>query len=226
VTSLNLADLYKQYKKEDEITAVDPGTYELEVMRANVRNENAILPVFRVAAGPKAGQTVMAGQMTLTDKSRSIFFRQLKGFGIDESFFQRPGVTMQDVANTLVGRTIQATLSKEKWNGEDRNKLPIGGIKLLRISQSPQASPAVGPSVQPQVAPAPQPAPAQAAPQPAPVQAEPQQMAPVAQPAPPEVQAPAPAPAPAQQEPAQPAPVQGAPIPSIPVPPAVGGSPF
>ena len=63
MSSINMAELFDAYKKE-EATVLDPGTYELEVIRTKVKHAGkgpSIMPIFRVHSGPHAGATVLAG---------------------------------------------------------------------------------------------------------------------------------------------------------------------
>lgn len=126
---MNLSDLYSQYKKEDEIAVLEPGDYVLEVTRCGKR-DNGVMPTYRVVEGPHAGKTVMAGGFFLTDRSRSIFFRNINGFGLGEDFFAM-NPSFEDLANALVGRVVRVTLKKRDWQGQDRNEIPIGAIKLV-----------------------------------------------------------------------------------------------
>lgn len=125
---MSLSELYKDYKKEDEIFVAEPGDYVLEVTRCGKR-DNGVMPTYRVVEGPHAGKTVMAGGFYLTERSRSIFFRNMAGWGLGEDFFGM-NPTFEDIANALVGRVAKVTLKKKEWQGQDRNEIPIGGIKL------------------------------------------------------------------------------------------------
>lgn len=160
MTQVNLQDLFQQYQREDAIEVVPAGTYQLEVLRATVRNGNkgqGVLPVYKVLSGPYAGKTVMAGQFTASPDGRSIFFRQMAGFGLDAAFFATVG-SMEDVANALKGRIIEAQITVRPWQGQDRNNIAIGGIKLLQAGGS---DPIAAQFTQPPAPQAPPPAPAQ-----------------------------------------------------------------
>lgn len=196
MAEVSLADLYRQYKQEDEITVLEPGTYTLEVIRASVRKGqkgDGIMPVFKVKEGPYAGKTAMCGQFTASENGRSIFFRQMAGFGITEQFWAQ-GATIQDAANALVGRVIKANVTQRDWQGQPRNNIAIGGITL--VSSAPAGGVPGG--------------------APAPVAAAP--VVPQAPPAPP-AEAPAPVP------PTPPAPEAAAAVPPPPPPPVPGGTP-
>lgn len=129
MTSMNLSELYGQYKKEDEVFVAEPGDYVLEVTRCGKR-DTGVVPTYRIVEGPHAGKTVLAGGFYLTERSRSIFFRNLSGFGLGEDFFKM-NPSLEDIANALVGRTVSVKLKKTDWQGNDRNEIPIGAIKLV-----------------------------------------------------------------------------------------------
>lgn len=198
MTTVNLQDAFKQYQKEDEVTVLEEGEYTLEVIRCAVRGQdkNALMPVYRVIGGPYAGKTVMAGQLTLTENSKSIFFRNLKGFGVDENFIMQAAGGLKDIADALVGRVVKMKVQKRQWQGNDRNQFPIGGVMLVSLPSqpgAPQVAAQQAAPVAPQVA--------------APVQQVPQQVPPAqpaaAVPAAPVQQVPPPAPAAVEQVPAQ-----------------------
>jgi len=224
MTTVNLQDAFKQYQKEDEVTVLEEGEYTLEVIRCAVRGQdkNALMPVYRVIGGPYAGKTVMAGQLTLTENSRSIFFRNLKGFGIEEAFIMQSAGGLDDIAKALIGRVVKMKVQKRQWQGNDRNQFPIGGVMLVSLPSQPgapqaaaqQAAPVAPQVAQPPAAPAVQ----QQAPPPVQEQAPPPPAAPVQQQAPPPAapaataqQTPPPPPNPAAAPPPPPPPAGGAP---------------
>lgn len=182
MTSMNLSDLYSQYKKEDEIAVLEPGDYVLEVTRCGKR-DNGVMPTYRVVEGPHAGKTVMAGGFFLTDRSRSIFFRNINGFGLGEDFFAM-NPSFEDLANALVGRVVRVTLKKRDWQGQDRNEIPIGAIKLVGAATPTGAAPAAPPAAAAPPAPPATPAPAPAAPQATDASAAPPEQPPVPAPGP------------------------------------------
>lgn len=200
VSGFSVGDMFNQWKKE-QVQAVPAGTYVMEITKVNVRGDNALMPFFKVVEGPMTGTTVLAGQFTLTEKAAGIFFQNLRGCGLTNEFFaQSP--SMDTIAQALVGRVVQAELTIDQWNGEDRNKLPIGKIKFLRMGGP--AGLGGGPAL-PSAVPAAPPAPVAAAPAPAPaaVPDAPSEAAPAAPEAAPEAQA---APAVAEAPVAAPAP--------------------
>lgn len=242
MAEVSVSDLYQSYEK-DELVVLPAGNHRLEVISCSVRNGNAVMPVFRAVGGPYAGKRVMTGQETLTEKAASIFFRNMKGYGLEKSFFDQ-SPTMEQIAQALVGRVVDMELTIEPYKGEDRNKHGIGAVKLVGTKDSAGVLTEVGGGTAPTVpeaqtaAPAPQqpaaaPAPAPATPAPAPAAAPTPEAAPTpaeqpaqqeapAEAAPaPAVPAPAPAPAPqpeAAPAPAAPAPAAPAPAPAAPQP--------
>ena len=220
--TVSLYDVYQTYQKEDELLVVDEGQYELEVISCSVKSDNSLLPTFKILGGPMQaaapgeqpvnpiGRRLLAGQFTLSEKSRSIFFQNLKGFGIGESFFaQYRNLGQREVfgilATALVGSKVSVYLAKRDWQGSDRNHIPIGKIKLIGSGTNGAAPAAAVPAA---VAAAPAAPPAEAAPAAA---------------------APAPAAAEAAPAPAAAAPAAAAPAPAAAVPaavPADGDPPF
>jgi len=227
MASGTVGELYKTYEK-DELVVLAAGTARLSVESCSVKGEdnNAVFPIFRVVAGQEpngedaAGKRVMAGQQTLTDRSASIFFRNMKGFGLGKDYFDTDP-TFDQIAKDLVGRVVDVELQVDNWKGQDRNKVAIGGIKLVGHKDPTtgqvnylDGEAAPPPAAAAPAAPAPAPAPA---PVPEAAPAAPQAAAPAPTPAP----AAAPAPAPAQE--AQPA--QAAPAPAVTPLPAEGAPP-
>jgi hypothetical protein len=222
--SVRLGSLLQE-AKADDIQALEPGDYELEVVSAKDRGTD-VMPVFKVTAGPFAGRKVMAGAFSIKGNGARVFYQNMKAFGLPEEFLLAETTTLDDVAKALVGRVVNATLIIDDWKGEPRNKIPIGAIRLISAPPLPAAGgvPQAAPAAVQQAAPATAaPAPAAAAPPvaaaAAPAAAPPPaatapETAPAAAPAP--VAAPAAAPAPAQAAPAA-APSPG----EIPPPPGV-----
>lgn len=239
----SVADLYKSFE-QDELVVLPAGNHRLEIVSCSVKNGNAVMPLARAVGGPFAGKRVMFGGEHLTEKAASIFFRNMKGYGLEKPFFDsishlEKEEFLAQIAQALVGRVVDMELTIDPYKGQDRNKHEIGGIKLVGQKDSAgqlvtvdgsaapaaPAAPAAAPAATPPPAPAPAPEAAPAAPPaPAPVappEAAPAAPAPAAPPAPP---APAPAaePAPAAP-PAPPAPApaaEPAPVAAPPAPPA------
>lgn len=139
MASVNLQQLLQQHK-EEELVVLPDGEYTFEVLRATVRGDNGILPILKVVGGPYAGKLAMIGQLTLTEAAKSIFFRNLKGFGLDTAFVETCQ-SLQDIANALVGRIVKVQVQTRAWKGEDRNTFPIGGVELVSIGGGPAGVP-------------------------------------------------------------------------------------
>jgi hypothetical protein len=227
--TVNLGSAFKEYQVEEG--AVPAGNYRLEVAscKASVsQNGNPMLtPTFKLVPGTDArypnGRTVLAGVFALTENSKSIFFRNMAALGLDQTYFEG-SPTLQDAANALEGRVVDAELEVREYQGQDRNSIPIGKMVLVSAPPLPPlGAPPKGKgasSVPAPVAAAPQPVAAAAAPAPAP--------APAAAPAPVVAEAapvaPAPAPQPAAAA-AAPAPVAAAPAAAAAAPVAVEEEP-
>jgi hypothetical protein len=211
MTTVNLQEMLDQYKNE-EVAVLPDGEYTLEVTKCSVKDikdGEGLMPIYKVVGGPHAGQTAMLGTISLTPKSANIFFRTMKGFGLDKDFFATVQ-GLKEVAPVLVGRVIKAEVNSRPWKGEDRNQFAgIGTLELVAVGASDPSLPT---------------APAATAEQPAAPQ-PPAPPAPAEPPAPPVAAAPpAPAtpPAPTQQAAEPAATSEGAQAP--PPPPAPDGS--
>lgn len=133
--SINLGEMFRQYQEHDQLSALAAGTYQLEITSAKAVS-NGVRPVFKVVGGPNAGQKVMAGGFYLTEKSRSIFFRNMTCVGLGPDYFASMP-TLDDVAKALTGRVIEAELTVKEYNGENRNEIPIGRMKLVSAPALP-----------------------------------------------------------------------------------------
>lgn len=152
--SENLQELFAEYQRTAAINVLPKGKHKLKVTSCTVKS-NGVQPVYEVVEGPDAGKRAMAGGIFpgATEGGRQAFFRKLEKFGLGESFFAK-APSLQDIAEALKGRVIEADLDVKEWNGEDRNELGFG----ISLISAPDA-PAVGgvPTVTTQVAPAPVP---------------------------------------------------------------------
>src|SRR5690606_17786068 len=97
---------------------------------------NGVRPVYKVVGGPHAGKRVMAGGFYLTEKSRSIFFRNMACVGLDANYFAQ-GPTLDDVAKALEGRVIEADLEVLFFKQKTAYEIPIGRIKLVSAPPLP-----------------------------------------------------------------------------------------
>jgi hypothetical protein len=158
LSTVDLKDLLKSYADE-QAAILEPGDYTLEVTRCTVRNDNALFPIFKVIGGPDAGKTAMLGPLSLTEKAANIFFRNLKGLGVEPDFFTQYATVpdaLKAAAEAIKGRIVEIQVEKREWNGEDRNSFKPGRVKLVSMGRADGT-----PAGIPQAAP---PAPVQAAP--------------------------------------------------------------
>lgn len=221
--------------KSASFEAMPNGDYNIEVVTAESVISSTGRPMlkckFKVIDGPYTNRPVMTNIVLVIDNPNalSMFFRNMKAFGLDEAFFTQMGQmgSLEPVAGALLGRRAQVTLGTRQWQGEDRNEVTAykkytgapgtmagPGMPGMPGMPSPAGPTAPGPiantpqQVMPQVAqnfnPATQPANPQAPQMPTPAPAAPTaQMTPqAAQPAPAPV--PPPAAQPAVQAPVAP----------------------
>jgi len=201
---------------------LDNGDYDIEVTACDAVTSGNGKPMLKckmkVISGPHMNRPIINNFVLSLDNAVavSIFFRQMKCFGLTDEFFAAlgPNGSLEPVASALVGRRARLTLGQREWAGEMRNE--VKGVKPYTGAPSPTGlnpGPVVAPPPSaPRPAPAPAPvAPPAAAPAPAPT-APAQPPAPAAQPAPvappaaapvvTPVETPAPAEAPSAPEPA------------------------
>lgn len=171
---------------------VPAGEYTVKIVGATPNNEKEyITPRYEVVSGPYVGKTVLAGQWSYKPNARGIFLRNCAGAGLDEAWFLANSPTPTQIAEALKGRIVTINLTIDySYDKDGRNKLVIGGIKLVDMGEASNAVagvpqipqvPATAPATAPVAAPAPPAAPAvpQAEAAPAPP------VPPVAPPAPP-----------------------------------------
>lgn len=171
---------------------LDNGDYDIEVTTCDAVTSGNGKPMLKckmkVISGPHMNRPIINNFVLSLDNAVavSIFFRQMKCFGLTDEFFAAlgPAGSLEPVASALVGRRARLTLGQREWAGEMRNE--VKGVKPYTGAPSP-----TGPNPGPVMAPPP------SAPRPAPA------LAPTAPPA----TAPAPAPAQPPAPAAQPAPV-------------------
>lgn len=138
MSTVNARELFEQYKK-DELICLPAGPARLYCFACTAK-DNGVIPIFRATDGEHKGKRVMTGTQTLTDKSASIFFRNMKGYGLDETFFapyldDTPAM-MKAIAAVLPGRTVDMELIVDPYQGQDRNKVAIGSIRLVSVTDA------------------------------------------------------------------------------------------
>lgn len=209
---------------------LDNGDYDIEVTACDAVTSGNGKPMLKakmkVISGPHMNRPIINNFVLSLDNAVavSIFFRQMKCFGLTDQFFAAlgPSGSLDPVAAALVGRRARLTLGQREWAGEMRNEVKgvkpytgapgapgVGGPNPGPVMAPPPSAPSPAPAPAPVAPPAPAPAPAPAAPvqppaatpQPAPVAppAAAPVVAPVEMPEPVEVPS-APEPVAAQQE--------------------------
>lgn len=217
--------LFAQYKK-DQPQVLPEGTYRVEVIASNVRNNNRVLATARVIGGPHDGEKTFLPGQSLTENSSGIFFQTFKNFGLSDEFLAGAGATAEAVceavSKAIIGAVLDVQLVEDEYNGTPKNEYArIGAQKFVGrkdavSGQIQGAQPGVAtPAAPTPAAPASPTQPQQAPPAPAPTP----EPAPAPAPEAPAAPAPPPAPAPAPQ------PEGGTPAPA-PVPAQGGNVPF
>lgn len=120
--------------KSASFEAMPDGNYNVEVVKAEAVTASTGRPMIKckmkVIDGPYQNRPVMTQFVLVIDNPNALamFFRNMKGFGLDENFFAQLGSgQLEPVAAALMSRRAQVTLGTKKWNGEDRNE--VTGIK-------------------------------------------------------------------------------------------------
>jgi hypothetical protein len=121
--------------KSASFEAMPKGDYNIEVVQADATTASTGRPMIKtkmkVIDGPYQNRPVMTQFVLSIDNPNalSMFFRNMRAFGIEESFFAQMGGngSLEPVAAALVGRRAQVTLGIRQWQGEDRNE--VSGIK-------------------------------------------------------------------------------------------------
>lgn len=117
--------------KSASFEALPKGDYNIEVASAEAVTASTGRPMIKckmkVIDGPYQNRPVMTQFVLVIDNPNalSMFFRNMKAFGLDEAFFAQMGQmgSLEPVAGALSGRRAQVTLGTRLWNGEDRNEV-------------------------------------------------------------------------------------------------------
>lgn len=215
MTTVDWASLMQQ--AQTAAAALPVGDYNMLVANCTATSSKNGKPMFKaklqVEDGPHAGRS-MTNNFNLTldnPVALRIFFRQMNSFGLDSNFFaQNP--TYEQIAAMLVGRRARISVTIEKWQGEDQNRIsaigpalgsvptgvsPVGAVPgvpgVAPMAPQVPATPTVPTVPQAQVpVPTPAQAPAAAIPAPQPVAPVAQPVAEVPQAAAPQAQQPVP----------------------------------
>jgi hypothetical protein len=176
MTSTSMADLLKQAKESGQsFGSLPEGNHALVIEKWNLRDNQGkqtttLGLMLRITAGPEAGTTGWVNQNfgVGNPAGTGFLFRMFDSLGIPETYYSDPAVTLEQVAEQLVGRAFQAdvTLTAAKKEGGK----PFVNLKNISLSTGAPvaAAPAPAPAPAPQV---PVPAPAPPVPAPAPAAA-------------------------------------------------------
>jgi hypothetical protein len=129
-------------KKEadDAIKPLDEGDYDLLVEKSELKfaaktGAPMVVLQMKVVNGPKSGRIVFTNIVFSTDKAFALamWFKKLAAFGLDDAYFAR-GPELDDIAVSLLGRYVTATLGIREWNDTKSNdvssfKPTIGAIQ-------------------------------------------------------------------------------------------------
>lgn len=137
--------------KSASFEALPAGDYDAECISADAVTSSTGKPMikckFEVLTGPHAKRKFF-NQFVVSTESEvalAMFFRHMKAFGLDESFFAAVGQGgLAPVATSLLGRRAKFTLGIRKWQDEDRNE--VKAVKPLAggIAAAPGGLPGAG----------------------------------------------------------------------------------
>ena len=151
VSQFNLGAALQDYKENQELLVLPAGTHMVEITTAkskSSKNGNPTIVFFgKVVEGPYAGKRVGLGTITYTENGSFYFFRTLKGFGVTDDFIQQANSLadpMKAIADSLVGRVANVTVSVDTYNGEERNRIEgvavVGGVSSTQQLPAPVAA--------------------------------------------------------------------------------------
>lgn len=137
--------------KSASFEALPVGDYDAECISADAVTSSTGKPMikckFEVLVGPHAKRKFF-NQFVVSTESEvalAMFFRHMKAFGLDDSFFAAVGQGgLAPVAASLLGRRAKFTLGIRKWQDEDRNE--VKAVKPLAggIAATPGGLPGTG----------------------------------------------------------------------------------
>lgn len=145
MTTISFKDLLQEAKSVSH-EALPLGDYDVEIETADAVTSSTGKPMIKVKArvinGPHERRPVLTQFVLSMENSTavSIFFRNMRSFGLDEAFFASLGMVgdLTPVASALVGRRARWTLGHREWQGETRNE--VTAIKPYTGAPGPQAS--------------------------------------------------------------------------------------
>lgn len=130
MTTVNFNQILKDAKSAS-FEALPIGDYDVETEKSEaVQSSNGrpmIKATFKVIVGPHTNRKVINNFVLVIDNpvALSIFFRNMKCFGLDDNFFAMLGDqgSLDPVANAMIGKRVRLTLGQREWQGEMRNEV-------------------------------------------------------------------------------------------------------
>jgi hypothetical protein len=119
-----------------------------EAKKSKNTGKDMIVVTLKVVAGPMKDKGTVINNFVVSPESPAalhFFFLHMAAFGLDEAYFAKPGLTMDQTAKDLLNREAMVELTIGQYNGNDKNE--VG--KITKVTDGPQAAPAMngGPGV-------------------------------------------------------------------------------
>lgn len=180
MADVTFADLLKDAKKQAGV--IPDGKYPFQCIAAEATVSSSGNPMikgsYRCVSGQYAGRTIISRETVVLDNPSMVlwFVRKMAAFGITETFIAGLGavdeVTLAQVAERMLNKTVTLALDSQEWNGQKRNNVKdilsyTGAAVGASVVPGNGAAPAPAPAPAPSAA---APAPAASAPAPAPSQ--------------------------------------------------------
>lgn len=155
MSQFNLGAALKDYKENSELTLLDNDsthTVEITVAKPGSAPKGPKISLMgKVVGGPLAGSLVGLGTLSFSEKALWKTFPLLYGCGITDQFIQQADTgadPIKTIADALLGRVIEATVSVNEYNNEQRNRLEKAAI--AGTTGAPVAPPAQSDPIQAQ----------------------------------------------------------------------------
>jgi len=155
--TLNVFDFGQLLKDAKAGAAWPEGDYDFEVAEADAVTASTGSPMvktkLRCLVGTYANKTVTNNFVLSVENpgALAIFFKHMKAFGLDESFFAQMGQSdLRPVAAALRGRRARITLGRRMWNDVPQNQ--VNGVKPITEGLAGGPGPGQGIGAPPQAA--------------------------------------------------------------------------
>lgn len=129
MSSFSFKQLQDQAKEAGIGEPLPPGRYTVKAIEATAGRTKAgdkdkIDVKFSVVSGPHANRKLFNQYTISPDNNNALafFFKHMLAFGLDSDFFASEP-TVQQVASSLVGKTVDVDVIIDTYNNEDRNKI-------------------------------------------------------------------------------------------------------